>query len=91
MIRPVMVSLAVLLAACSQQYPDNEDLDTQPYFSDLRSSFQRPPASRVSFRSLDGAGGAAPSAVRPSRRSTPLIVRPLQKGAAPTPLVPVGG
>lgn len=92
MIRTVMLALAVLvLGACSQKYPDYEDFDTEPYFSDLRDSFQRPPAARMSYRSLDSAAGATPSPATPSRAASPLVVRPQPRTTAPTPLVPAGG
>jgi len=91
MIRAVLLGLALaVLVGCSSKYPDYEDLDTQPYYSNLRSSFQRAPVSRVSFQSLDGLAidrsrSAAPR--RPAAGAQPLP----NATAAPTPLTPYGG
>jgi hypothetical protein len=92
MMRPLLLAMAVLgLAACSSKYPDYEDLDTKPYYSNLRDTFQRAPASRVSFQSLDGL--ASPQRQALARRRPPaVVVRPLPNAtAAPTPLVQNGG
>ncbi|MGL4966718.1 MAG: hypothetical protein ACRC67_36190 [Inquilinus sp.] len=92
MIRAVLLGLALAtLVGCSSKYPDYEDLDTQPYYSNLRSSFHRAPVSRVSFQSLDGLA----TTDRPrsaARRRPAAVVQPLPNAtAAPTPFTPYGG
>jgi hypothetical protein len=93
MIRAVLLGLAVAaLAGCSSKYPDYEDLDTQPYYSDLRSSFRRAPASRVSFQSLDGLVTVDRLRSEARRRPSAVVVQPLPNAtAAPTPLIQNGG
>lgn len=93
MIRALLLGLAVAaLAGCSSKYPDYEDLETQPYHSDLRSSFHRAPASRVSFQSLDGFTASDRPRSASRRHSSVVVVQPPPNAAAtPTPLIPNGG
>jgi hypothetical protein len=93
MIRPLLLAMAVLgLTACSSKYPDYEDLETQPYYSNLRDTFQRAPASRVSFQSLDGLASPQRSRTPARRRPSAVVVRPLPNATtAPTPLIQQNG
>ena len=93
MIRPLLLAMVMLgLAACSSKYPDYEDLETQPYYSNLRDTFQRAPASRVSFQSLDGLASPQLSRAPARRRPSAVIVRPLPDDTtAPTPLIQQNG
>ncbi|TSD87030.1 hypothetical protein FFK22_019255 [Mycobacterium sp. KBS0706] len=93
MIRVMLLGLAlVALGACSSKYPDYEDMETQPYYSNMRNSFQRSPPSRVSFQSLDGIGATDRPRVGARRRHSAIVVQPLPNAtAAPTPLIQNGG